>query len=139
MSLDDCRLIEFPTVPDHRGNLAFIEGARHVPFQIARVYYLYDVPGGAVRGGHAHRAVHEVLVAITGSFDVTLDDGERRRTWTLRQSNVGLHVQPMAWRELSNFTSGSICLALASLPYDEGDYIRDYGAFLAEAKRKHGI
>ena len=138
MSLDDCRLLEFPTVPDHRGNLAFIEGSRHVPFPIARVYYLYDVPGGAVRGGHAHRALHEVLIAITGSFDVTLDDGQTKRTWTLRQSNRGLHVLPMAWRELTNFTSGSICVVLTSLPYDETDYIREYSEFLAEMKRKRG-
>jgi hypothetical protein len=138
MSLDDCRLLTFPKVPDHRGSLAFVEGGRHVPFAIARVYYLFDVPGGAVRGSHAHRTCHEVLIAITGSLDVTLDDGERKRTWNLRESHVGLLVPPMAWRELSAFTSGAVCLVLASSPFDAGDYIRDYETFLAESKKKHG-
>ncbi len=138
MSLERARILEFPKVPDARGNLTFIEGGNHVPFPIARVYYLYDVPGGATRGGHAHRALEVVILAITGSFDVTLDDGAGRRTFTLRQSNQGLYVPTMVWRELSNFTSGAICLVLASLPYDASEYIRDYDAFRTEARGRRG-
>ena len=132
------RLLTFQTVPDHRGNLAIVEGGKTLPFSISRIYYLYDVPGGAVRGGHAHRNLQEVVIAITGSFDVTLDDGRERQTMTLRRSNEGLHIPPMAWRELANFTSGAVCLVLASHPYDERDYIRDYAAFVAEVSGKHG-
>ena len=134
MSADRARLIEFPKVPDARGNLTFIEGGKQIPFSIARAYYLYDVPGGAVRGGHAHRLLEQVIVAITGSFDVVLDDGKAERTYTLRVSNQGLFVPTMVWRELSNFTSGAICICFASRPYEEEDYIRDHTAFLAEVR-----
>jgi dTDP-4-dehydrorhamnose 3,5-epimerase-like enzyme len=137
MSLEHCHLIDLPRVPDARGNLTFIEGGRHVPFQIARAYYLYDVPGGAVRGGHAHRRLEQLIVAVTGSFDVLLDDGRNQRTHALRVSNQGLFVSTMVWRELSNFTSGAICLSLASRPYEEDDYIRDHALFLREAGRSH--
>ncbi|MBZ0106134.1 MAG: FdtA/QdtA family cupin domain-containing protein [Sulfuricella denitrificans] len=131
MSLDRCRIIDLPRVTDPRGNLTFIEGERHIPFDIQRVYYLYDVPGGAERGGHAHRALHEFIIAISGSFDVILDDGHGKQRFHLNRSYYGLYVCPMVWRELDNFSSGSVCLVLASECYDEADYYREYQAFQA--------
>lgn len=133
-SLDLCRIVELPKIHDPRGNLTFIEGGSHVPFDIARVYYLYDVPGGAERGGHAHRALHQLIVAMSGSFDVVLDDGRNRRQVHLNRSYVGLLVCPMIWRELTNFSSGSVCMVLASNRYDEADYYRDYAEFLADVR-----
>jgi hypothetical protein len=135
MSLDSCRLIPLPRVTDPRGNLTFVEGGRHVPFDIRRVYYLYDVPGGAERGGHCHKALEQVLIAMSGSFDVILDDGTRRQRFHLNRSYYGLYIAPMVWRELDNFSSGSVCLALASAPYDEADYYRDYESFLRAPRR----
>ena len=132
MMLSDCRLIELPRIQDARGNLTFIEGGGHVPFQLERVYYLYDVPGGAERGGHAHRALHQLIIAIAGSFDVVLDDGRQKARYHMNRSYTGLYVCPMMWRELDNFSSGSVCLVLASNKYDEADYYRDYPAFLAD-------
>jgi hypothetical protein len=129
MPLSDCRIIELPRIGDPRGNLTFIEGARHVPFDIARVYYLYDVPGGAERGGHAHKALHQLIIAMSGSFDVLLDDGRERKRFHLNRSYYGLYVCPMIWRELDNFSSGSVCMVLASNRYDEEDYYRDHGEF----------
>ena len=131
MRLDLCRLIELPRVPDARGNLTFIESGRHVPFDIRRVYYLYDVPGGAARAGRAHKALQQVLVAMSGSFDVILDDGRERRVFQLNRSYLGLFIPPMIWREIGNFSSGAVCMALASDFYDESDYYRDYAAFAA--------
>lgn len=127
--LDRCRLIELPRINDPRGNLTFVEGNRHVPFDIRRVYYLYDVPGGAERGGHAHKELHQLIIAMSGSFDVVLDDGKERRRHHLNRSYYGLYIPPMVWRELDNFSSGSVCLVLASLPFDESDYYRDYEVF----------
>lgn len=124
-------MIELPKISDPRGNLTFIEGGRHVPFPIERVYYLYDVPGGAARGGHAHRALRQLIVAISGSFDVLLDDGCGKQRFHLNRSYCGLYVCPMIWRELENFSSGSVCMVLASNRYDETDYYRDYDAYLA--------
>lgn len=132
-SVDDCRLIELPRITDPRGNLTFVEGGVHLPFSIARAYYLYDVPGGAERGGHAHRALHQLLIAVAGSFEVVLDDGRRRRRVQLNRPYRGLLIGPMIWRELDGFSSGSVCLVLASQRYDEADYYRDYAAFVAEA------
>jgi hypothetical protein len=129
MPLSDCRIIELPRIGDPRGNLTFIEGSRHVPFDIARVYYLYDVPGGAERGGHAHKALHQLIIAMSGSFDVLLDDGRERKRFHLNRSYYGLYVCPMIWRELDNFSSGSVCMVLASNRYDEEDYYRDHGEF----------
>jgi len=126
MPFEDCRILRFPRVEDRRGNLSYIEANKHVPFEIERVYYLYDVPGGASRGGHAHKQLWQVLVAISGSFDVILDDGEARQRFSLNRSYNGLLVGPMMWRELDNFSSGSVCLVLASRPYEEEDYYRDY-------------
>lgn len=131
MGIERCKLIELPVVQNPQGNLTFIEGDRHIPFPIARVYYLYDVPGGATRGGHAHRALEQLIIAITGSFDVIVDDGSARRTVTLNRSRIGLHMPPMIWRELVNFSSGAVCIVLASAYYDESDYFRDYEEFRA--------
>jgi hypothetical protein len=107
-----------------------VETERHIPFAIRRVYYLYDVPGGAERGGHAHRALHEFIVAMSGSFDVTLNDGKDRKVFHLNRSYYGLYVNPMVWRELGNFSSGSVCMVLASDYYNESDYYRDYDEYL---------
>jgi WxcM-like, C-terminal len=131
MPLDDCRLLQLPKIEDRRGNLTFIEANRHVPFAIERVYYLYDVPGGAERGGHAHKGLHQFLVAMSGSFDVKIDDGHRKATFHLNRSYSGLYLCPMIWREIDNFSSGAVCMVLASTPYDESDYLRDYEQFVA--------
>lgn len=128
--------LELPVVPDHRGNLTFIEAGRHVPFEIKRVFYLYDVPGGQSRAGHALRGVEQVLIAMSGSFDVVLDDGEEREVVALNRSYVGLHVPSLVWRELENFSSGSVCLVLASEYYDEDAYYRDYDEFSLAARRR---
>lgn len=136
MPLTDCRIIELPKIHDPRGNLTFIEGSSHVPFDIERVYYLYDVPGGAERGSHAHRSLHQFIVAMSGSFDVVLDDGERTGRFHLNRSFYGLYVCPRMWRTLDNFSSGAVCMVLASDPYDEADYYRDYNAFLADVRAR---
>jgi hypothetical protein len=129
MGISECRIMDLPKITDVRGNLTFIEGDRHVPFEIKRVYYLYDVPGGESRGGHAHKTLHQFIIAASGSFDVILDDGVDRRSFHLNRSYYGLYVAPMVWRELDNFSSGSVCLVLASEHYDESDYVRDYEVF----------
>jgi hypothetical protein len=138
MSIHDCRLVDFPKVTDRRGNLSFIEGGNHIPFEIRRVYYLYDVPGGESRGGHAHKALEQVIIAINGSFDVELDDGFERRTVHLRRANEGLYVNRLIWRELTNFTSGSVALVLASTRYSADDYYRDFEEFKAAARAARG-
>lgn len=129
--LDTVRLIELPKISDPRGNLTFVEGGHHVPFDVRRVFYIYDVPAGTDRGAHAHRALHQFLVCLSGSFDVALDDGHARRTVHLNRPWQGLHVPPMVWASEVNFDPGSVCLVLASDVYDESDYFRDYDAFLA--------
>jgi dTDP-4-dehydrorhamnose 3,5-epimerase-like enzyme len=128
--LAKCSLIELPKIADPRGNLTFVEGGRHIPFDIQRVYYLYDVPGGAERGGHAHKELHQLIIAMSGSFDVVLDDGVDKSRVHLNRSHNGLYVCPMIWRELDNFSSGSVCMVLASNLYDESDYYRDYSDYL---------
>lgn len=130
MSLDSCQLIELPKIADRRGNLTFIEANRHIPFEISRVYYLYDVPGGAERAGHAHKEMHALMIAMSGSFDVVLNDGKSKKRFHLNRSYNGLYVPPMIWREIDNFSSGSVCLVLASNFYSESDYYRDYASFL---------
>lgn len=134
--LDQCRIIQLPKITDPRGNLTFIEGERHIPFKIERVYYLYDVPGGADRGAHAHKTLHQFVVAMSGSFDVVLDDGDRKQRYHLNRSYFGLYICPMMWRYLDNFSSGAVCMVLASAPYDESDYIRNYDEFLALAQKR---
>ena len=130
MSLSDCNIIELPRVHDPRGNLTFIEAERHVPFPVRRVYYLYDVPGGATRAGHGHRRLRQLIIAMSGSFDVVLDDGRARARHHLNRSYYGLYVAPMMWREIDNFSSGSVCMVLASEYYDEADYFYQYDDFL---------
>lgn len=129
--LDQCRLIDLPKINDARGNLTFIEGGRHLPFEIRRIFYLYDVPGGSTRAGHALKTCHQFIVSLSGSFDVVLDDGTTKRRVHLNRSYYGLYVPPLIWRELENFSSNSVCLVLASAPYSEDDYFREYPDFLA--------
>ena len=136
MDLTDCKLIELPKIQDPRGNLTFIENDRHVPFAIKRVFYLYDVPGGADRAGHALKKCHQFLIAMSGSFDIVLDDGRERKRFHLARSYYGLYVCPMIWREMDNFSSGAVCLVLASNLYDEADYYRDYEGFLEALRTK---
>jgi len=128
-SLKNCKLIDLPKISDARGNLTFVEGGNHVPFDIKRVYYLYDVPGGAERGGHAHKDLHQLIIALSGAFDIVLDDGREKKRFHLNRSYFGLYVCPMIWREMDNFSSGAVCLVLASNYYDESDYFRDYISF----------
>jgi glyoxylate utilization-related uncharacterized protein len=134
MQLDLCRIIELPRITDPRGNLTFVESERQIPFAVRRVYYLYDVPGGASRGGHAHRKLEQFIVAMSGSFDVIIDDGYTQRTFSLNRSYYGLYLPTMVWRELANFSSGSVCLVLASTLYEAADYIRDHEQFVREAR-----
>ncbi len=133
-TVDDCRLLELPRMQSAAGSITPVEGGREVPFAIERVYYLYDVPGGESRGGHAHRALQQLIVSVMGSFDIVLDDGASRKTVRLDRAYQGLYVPRLIWRELINFSSGGICMVLASQPYEEADYIRDYTEFL-ECKR----
>ena len=129
--MNEPRIIDLPRVQDPRGNLTFIEGCRHVPFAIKRVFYLYDVPGGASRAGHANKKLEQFIVAMSGSFDVILDNGNTRQTYRLNRSYYGLYIPGMLWREIENFSSGSVCLVLASDDYDAADYYRDYDEFVS--------
>jgi hypothetical protein len=134
MRLELCKLINLPKISDPRCNLTFIEGERHAPFPIRRVYYLYDVPSGAERGGHAHKDLQQLIIAVSGSFDVVIDDGSSRSRVHLNRPNVGLYLTSMIWRELDNFSSGAVCLVAASQIYEETDYIRNYDEFVGRAK-----
>ncbi len=131
----DCSIIEIDKHHHDKGNISVVENVKTIPFEIKRVYYLYDVPGGESRGGHAHRELRQLIVAASGSFDVTLDDGNVKRTFSLNRPYQGLLVVPGIWRELNNFSSGSVCLVLASQIYDEEDYLREYIDFI-EYKNK---
>jgi hypothetical protein len=122
-------LIDLPVVRDNRGNLTFVESTRHVPFRIERVYYLYDVPSGSERAGHAHKTLQQLIIAASGSFSVHLDDGNNQETVFLNRSHKGLLMGPMVWRVIDNFSSGAVCLVLASAVFDEADYIRDHATF----------
>ncbi len=135
MALSDCVMIELPKISDPRGNLSFVESFNHIPFEIKRVYYLYDVPGGECRGGHAHKELQQLIIAMNGSFDVFLDDGLIKKSFTLNRSYKGLYVSKMVWRELKNFTSGAVCVVLASEPYSEEDYYRNYEEFIVNVKK----
>jgi dTDP-4-dehydrorhamnose 3,5-epimerase-like enzyme len=128
-TIDNCRLVDLPRIHRRQGNISVVESMRDVPFALERVYYLYDVPGGQERGGHAHRALQQLIIACLGAFDVVVDDGHSKRTVTLNRSYFGLYLSPGIWREIVNISSGAICLVLASMPYDEADYIRDYDDF----------
>jgi len=136
MSMSECRIIDLPKVVDRRGNLTFVEENRQIPFEIKRVYYLYDVPGGEERGGHAHKRLQQFIIAASGSFDVILDNGSVQMRYHMNRSYYGLYIPTMIWRELDNFSSGSVCLVLASELYDEEDYIRDYETFRELAKKE---
>ena len=125
-------MVDLPKINEPRGNLTFIEGGRHIPFEIKRVYYLYDVPGGAERGGHAHRDLHQLIIAMSGSFDVVLNNGAQQKRFHLNRSYSGIYICPMIWRELDNFSSGSVCMVLASNFYDEADYYRNYQEFVRD-------
>lgn len=128
-TIHDCTLIDLPKISERKGAITPIYGEEHVPFRIERIYYLYDVPGGESRGGHAHKELQQLIVSVMGAFDVVLDDGHERKKVHLDRAYHGLYISTMIWRELENFSSGGICLVLASAAYDEKDYIRDYQEF----------
>jgi len=130
MSIEDCKIIELPKINDPRGNLSVIEGSKHIPFDIRRVFYLYDVPGGAERGGHAHKNLSQLIVAISGSFDIELSDGREKKRFHLCRSYYGLYICPMIWGGMDNFSTNSVCLVLASHNFDENDYYRDYADYM---------
>jgi len=134
--LDKCRIIDFPRISDPRGKLSFLESRNHIPFDIRRIYYLYDVPSGSRRGAHAHKNLHQLIIAMSGSFDVLLDDGFEKKSLHLTHPFQGLYVCPLIWRVLENFSPGSVCLVLASELYDERDYYRDYDEFLSAVANK---
>lgn len=129
-SINDCKVVSLPKIADPRGNLTFIEGNNHIPFEIKRVFYLYDVPTEESRGAHAHRELHQFLICLAGSFDVAIDDGEFQATIHLNRPWKGLHIPPLIWAAEVNFDPGSACLVLASARYLEADYIRDYQEYL---------
>ena len=129
MKVDEPHIIQLPKILDKRGNLSFIEDNNHIPFKIERSFWIYDVPGGESRGGHAYKESEEFIVALSGSFDVVLDDGKEKKTFHLNRSYYGLYVPKMMWREMNNFSTNSLALVLSSTQYDEGDYIRDYENF----------
>jgi dTDP-4-dehydrorhamnose 3,5-epimerase-like enzyme len=135
-AIPGCSLVDLQTIRDRRGNVTVVEAEQHIPFKIRRAFWLYDVPGGESRAGHAHRRLEQLLVAPSGSFDVILDDGERREAVTLNRSYYGLHVPPMVWREIENFSSGAVCLVLASEHYDSDDYFYEYEEFRAEQRQE---
>ncbi|MBG6061091.1 dTDP-4-dehydrorhamnose 3,5-epimerase-like enzyme [Flavobacterium sp. CG_9.1] len=132
-TINSIQLLKIPVIEDTRGNLAFIQEAV-LPFEFKRVYYLFDVPSNAFRGGHSHIVQQEVLIALSGSFEVVLNDGVEKKSFLLNKPNVGLHIPTGIWRELQNFSSGAVCLVLASDVYDEEDYIRDFNEFLESKK-----
>jgi len=128
-SVYDCVILPLNKIHNRAGNITIVEGQKNVPFDVKRIYYLYDIPGGEARGGHAHKELYQMIVAASGSFDVLLDDGQNKKIVTLNRPDYGLMVVPGIWRELMEFSSGAICLVLASLIFDEADYIRDYNNF----------
>ena len=130
MTVNDVKLIELPKFGDPRGNLSFVEQNNHIPFEIKRTYWLYDVPGGESRGGHAYRETEEFVIAMSGSFDVTVDDGKEKKTFHLNRSYYGLYIPKGLWREMDNFSTNSLALEFASTPYNPDDYVRDYDEFL---------
>lgn len=134
MTLEDVRIIELPKFADPRGNLSFVEQLNHIPFEIKRTYWIYDVPGGENRGGYAFRQNEEFIVALSGAFDVIVDDGLNKKKFTLSRSYYGLYVPAGLWREMENFSTNSLALEFGSIHYDEKDYIRDYAEYLKMKK-----
>ncbi|HMU46614.1 MAG TPA: FdtA/QdtA family cupin domain-containing protein [Chitinophagaceae bacterium] len=132
MTLDDVKIVQLPKILDERGNLSFFENSNQVPFDIARVYWIYDVPGGEIRGGHAYKTLKEFIVALSGSFDVVLNDGKNERKYSLNRSYMGLYVPQMIWRHMENFSTNSLALVAASHNYNESDYIRDFNDFTSQ-------
>lgn len=129
MSINNCQIINLSVVGKEIGNLTVIEGKRDVPFDIKRIYYICDIPEGVERGSHAHKSLQQLIIAVSGSFDIVLDDGKDKKIFHMNRSHIGLYVCPMIWRTLNNFSSGAVCLVLASELYDENDYIRNYTDF----------
>ena len=127
--MSEAKIIEFPKILDERGNLSFFENSKQIPFNIARTYWIYDVPGGEMRGGHAYHSLQEVIIAISGSFDVVLHDGNEEKVYTLNRSYYGLYVPKMYWRHLENFSTNSLALIVADQPYNGEDYLRDFDQF----------
>jgi dTDP-4-dehydrorhamnose 3,5-epimerase-like enzyme len=135
MSINNCILYSFHEVKDRRGNLTFIENSKDIPFDIKRIYYLYDIPGGSERGGHAHKNLYQIIISVFGSFDVILDDGSNVKTVNLSSASEGLLVVPMIWREIKNFSAGAVCLVLASDFFSEDDYYREKSEFISNIKK----
>lgn len=137
-SVNDCKIIELNKITDARGNLTFIEENRHVPFEIKRVYYIYDVPAGSSRAGHAHKELFQLMLPIAGSFDIHLDDGFEKRSVHMNRPYLGLLVTPMIWRVIDNFSSGAVCVVLTSALFDEQDYYRKYDDFIGATQASRG-
>lgn len=131
MGMEFVRLIELPKITDHRGNLSFVEGERHVPFPIRRIFYVYDIPSDEYRGAHAHRTLEQVVICLSGGLEIYLDDGREKQTVRLNRPWLGLYIPPMIWAAQGGFDPGTVYVVLASQRYEEGDYLRDYNAFLA--------
>lgn len=131
METDKAKIINLPKIEDNRGNLSFVEGLNHIPFEIKRAYWIYDVPGGEIRGGHAYKTLSEFIIALSGSFDIILHDGKEEKKYSLNRSYYGLYVPKMYWRRLENFSTNALCLVLASEKYNENDYIRNFTEFTA--------
>lgn len=135
-TLADCVTLPLPRIHDHRGDLTFVESGQHIPFDIRRIYYLYNVPSGTTRDGHAHYSLHQYIVAINGSFDMVMDDGRQRMRWHLNSPHQALYIPPMIWHDLDNFSSDAVCMVMASDIYDESDYMRRYDDFQREFLRR---
>lgn len=136
-NMSDCKIIDLPKHEDPRGNLSVIEGGVHIPFDIKRVYYLYDVPGGSSRAGHGHKELQQLIIAMSGSFDVIVDDGFERKKFHLNRSYYGLYIPKLMWREVENFSSGGVCLVLASTKYEQDDYYHNYDDFVDIVRGKN--
>lgn len=134
MQISTCKIIDLPKILDQRGNLSFAEEFKHIPFKIKRTYWIYDVPGGEIRGGHAYKENQEFIIALSGSFDVIIDDGKEKKTYSLNRSYYGLYIQKGIWRQMENFSTNSLALVLASISYDPADYIYDYEVFKGQVK-----
>lgn len=130
ISIDDCKLVSIPKILDQRGNLSFVENNNQIPFEIKRTYWIYDVPGGESRGGHAYKENEEFIIALSGAFDVTVDDGNQKKTYSLNRSYFGLYIPKGIWREITNFSTNSLALEFGSTLYNSSDYIREYSDFL---------